>query len=142
MTASLLTFSVNTSSSLLMNDLQLMRPGCPGTLYLSTSSSISGFWRLIFNVPIEVLNYNRQTKIVSYDFQHQQEYTYSCLSNSSLTKFVEVEEKLSNTDSILGNESLDTHLNISFTTELSWDLVVALMSMLRGGHEFDLIADR
>ena len=96
----------------------------------------------MFKVPMEVLNYNRQQKgFVSYDFGQRKASTYSSLTDSSLAKFVEVEEELSDTDSIFGKEGLDASLNISLAFELTWHLIVALMAVLRGSHKFDFVAD-
>ena len=96
----------------------------------------------MFKVPMEVLNYNRQQNgFVSYDFCHRKASTYSSLADGSLAKFVEVEEEFSDTDSILGEEGLDALINVSLASELTWHLVVALMTVLRGSHKFDFVAD-
>ena len=88
-------------------------------------------------VPMDVLNYNRQQRCKLQVLG----FTYGCLSDGSLAEFVEVEEEFSDTDSILGDESLNASLNVALASEFTWGLVIALMTMLRSPHKLDLVAD-
>lgn len=67
--------------------------------------------------------------------------TYGSLANGALPELVEVDEKLSDANSILGDQSLNTLLNVTFALEGAWGLIVALMTVLRSTHELDLIGD-
>ena len=56
--------------------------------------------------------------------------TYSSLTDNTLAKFVEVDEKFTDADTILGDASLDALLDIVFVAEDGGlPLVIALMAM-------------
>ena len=96
----------------------------------------------MFKVPMQVLNYNRQKKEnVSYHFSTLNLITYGCFSNGSFSELVEINEELSNTDTILCDESLNAFLNVVFATKFAWCLVVALMPVLSRPHKLNLVAD-
>lgn len=64
------------------------------------------------------------------------------LSDSALAELVEVDEELLDTDSVLGDASLDTLFNIGFMTKDSGlSLVIALMTVSRGADVLSVITD-
>ena len=68
--------------------------------------------------------------------------TYCSLSDSALAELVEVDEELLDTDSVLGDTSLDTLFNIGFMTKDSGlSLVIALMTVSRGADVLSVITD-
>ena len=68
--------------------------------------------------------------------------TYPCFSADSLAKFVEIDEKFFDTDSILGDARLNALLNVVLVRQSGrLALVVALMAMSCRAHVLHVIAD-
>lgn len=88
----------------------------------------------MFNVPKQVRNYNGKDESIFIYL------TYRGFSNSALAQFIEVNEELLNTNSILEDERLDSALNVVFALQSGWCLVVTLVAMLALSHELDLVA--
>ena len=70
------------------------------------------------------------------------ESTYSCLSADSLAKLIEINEKLLDSDSVLGDTRLNALLNVVLKRQSGrLALVVALMAMSCRAHVLHVIAD-
>lgn len=68
--------------------------------------------------------------------------TYSGFSDSALAEFVEVDEELSDADSVLGDAGLDPLLNVLLVAEhRGVALVAALMAMGGRAHVLNVVAD-
>ena len=83
----------------------------------------------MFKVPMQVRNYRQKSEDLR-RLNCYSDQTYSCFSNDTLAKFVEVNEEFSDTDSIFDNGGLDSLLNIIFVTKsIGLTLIVALMAV-------------
>jgi hypothetical protein len=66
--------------------------------------------------------------------------TYSGFSDSALAQFVEVNEKLPDTNAVSGNARLNAPLDVGLVTQLfGLSLIVGLVTMRRGAHVLHVI---
>jgi hypothetical protein len=64
------------------------------------------------------------------------------LANNSLSEFIEINEKFLESDSVLGDQSLDTLLDILFNLKSArLTLIVARVTSPAGAHSLDNVAE-
>ena len=80
----------------------------------------------MLRVARQVLNYNRKRDVSYQNYIN----TYGCLATDALPELVKVDEELLNADSVSGDQSLDSSLDISFHAEFAGGLVVTLVPVL------------
>jgi len=67
----------------------------------------------MLSVPKQVLNYNITKKVILVTVKcNGKNYTYSCLSDGSFSQFIEINEKFLDSNSIFGDQSLESLFDI------------------------------